>query len=155
MFQTTADDIIFSGHGVTIPEAGRVTRVPYNVEFYMFGPPGTCLSDNLGQLLEGGVFIHDLFIESHKTDSKVPLKPTILTFDYGSIPNLILHPPRDLNIGGMGVVPHLIGVEEPTHLQDLWQRLKPFQKPNKTLRVIWAACGSMSSKDEPMANGTA
>lgn len=38
MFQTTKDDIIFSGHGAALPNNGRVTRVPYGVEFYMFGP---------------------------------------------------------------------------------------------------------------------
>ena len=53
MIQTTKHDVVFSGHGAVLPEAGRVTRVPYGVEFYMFGPPGITITDALGQKLEG------------------------------------------------------------------------------------------------------
>ena len=31
MIQTTKNDVVFSGHGAVLPEAGRVTRVPYGV----------------------------------------------------------------------------------------------------------------------------
>ena len=54
MIQTTKHDVVFSGHGAVLPEAGRVTRVPYGVEFYMFGPPCITITDALGQKLEGG-----------------------------------------------------------------------------------------------------
>ena len=60
--------------------------------------------------------------------------------------------PRNLKIAGMGVVPHIIGVEANTHLHDLWQRLKPFLQPNRKIRVIWGACSSIGSSD-PSVDG--
>lgn len=152
MFQTTSDDVIFSGHGVTLPAAGRITRVPEGVDFYMFGPPGVSMTDKLGQMLEGGIYISNLFITSPKTRERTALKPTVLTSDSGSIPNLGLIAPRNLKIAGMGVVPHIIGVEANTHLHDLWQRLKPFLQPNRKIRVIWGACSSIGSSD-PSVDG--
>lgn len=152
MFQTTKDDVIFSGHGATLPEKGRLTHVPEGVEFIMFGPPGTCVTDNLGQMLEGGIYISNLFITSPKTKGRSSLSATKLTYASGGIPNLILAQPRDINVGGQGVVPHIIGVETPTHLQDLWPRLKPFRKAGKILRVIWAACSTIRNTD-PTADG--
>ena len=136
MFQTTNEDVIFSGHGATLPEKGRLTRVPEGVEFIMFGPPGTCITDNLGQMLEGGIYISNLFIISPKTQDRSPLSANKLTYASGGIPNLLLSEPRNINVGGQGVVPHIIGVETPTHLQDLWKRLKPFKKDGKIIRAI-------------------
>lgn len=89
---------------------------------------------------------------SDKTDTRSPLRPSVYKADYGDIPNLILEGPRQLNVGGQGVVPHVIGVEAPTHLHDLWSRIKPFQKPNETIRVIWAACSVMGN-ESPLADG--
>ena len=137
MIQTTKDDVVLSGHGSSLPEAGRVTRVPEGVEFYMMGPPGTTITDDLGQKLEGGIYISSLYISSPITKTKSSIKPTIVTSASGSIPNLALSAPRKLKIGGKGVVPHIIGVEEKTHLHDLWARVRPFIKPGKTLRVYW------------------
>lgn len=152
MFQTTKDDVIFSGHGATLPEKGQVTHVPYGVEFYMFGPPGTTITDNLGQMLEGGINITTLFITSPKTGDRIPLEPTVFKNGGGSIPNLLLAAPRQINVGGYGVVPHIIGVETPTHIQDLWPRLKPFIKSGQTLRVFWGACSTIGA-DDPEADG--
>lgn len=152
MFQTTSDDVIFSGHGETLLTAGHVTRVPEGVEFYMFGPPGVSITDKLGQKLEGRIRISKLFITSPKTGKKTALTPTVLTSDSGSIPNLGLLAPRNINIAGMGVVPHIIGVEANTHLHDLWPRVKPFLQPNRKIRVIWAACSTIGSND-PTVDG--
>ena len=52
----------------------------------------------------------------------------------------------------MGAVPHIIGVEADTHLDDLWRRVRPFIKQNKILRVIWAACSSLGV-DDPSVDG--
>lgn len=152
MFQTTTDDLILSGHGATLPDEHRETRLPVGVEFVMFGPPGTSITDNLGQMLEGGTYISNMFYISPKTGDRSPITPTILTSASGPIPNLSLSAPRDIEVGGMGVVPHIIGVEADTHLDDLWQRVKPFIKENKTLRVIWGACSSLGYED-PVADG--
>ena len=114
MFQTTKDDVIFSGHGTSWPEAGRVTRVPYGVQFIMFGPPGTRITDDLGQMLEAGLYISKLFIRSPKTGGKSPIVPSVFTAESGSIPNVSLKAPRNLDIGGAGIVPHIVGVEEET-----------------------------------------
>ena len=152
MIQTTKNDVVFSGHGAVLPEAGRVTRVPNGVEFYMFGPPGITITDALGQKLEGGIAISRLFITSPRTGSPSPLQPTIVTEASGAIPNLRLSAPRQLAIGGQGVVPHIIGVEAETDLTTLWQRLTPFRKQGQTLRVFWAACTSMGQTD-PVVDG--
>lgn len=152
MFQTTSEDVIFSGHGGTLPNKGHVTRVPYDVEFILFGPPGTSLSDELGQKLEGGIYISTLFIISPNTHERTPITPTIYTSKSGAIPNLILSDPRKLQVGGQGVVPHIVGVEGEAHLHDLWERLRPFIKKGKTLRVIWGACSTMGN-DDPLAHG--
>ena len=126
--------------------------MPYGVEFYMFGPPGTTITDNLGQMLEGGINITTLFITSPKTGDRIPLEPTVFKNGGGSIPNLLLAAPRQINVGGYGVVPHIIGVETPTHIQDLWPRLKPFIKSGQTLRVFWGACSTIGA-DDPEADG--
>ena len=148
MIQTTEQDVVFSGHGAVLPAEGIVTRVPSGVEFYTFGPPGTTITDHLGQMLEGGLPIRNLFIISPKTNQRSPLQPSVYTDKSGSIPNLLLESPRKLDIGGKGVVPHIIGVEKVTSLHDLWQRLKPFIKSGKTLRVFWGAC-SYITQDDP------
>ena len=152
MLQTTRDDVIFSGHGCTLPEKGQVTRVPLGVEFYMMGPPGVTLTDHLGQMLEGGLYITTLFITSPKTGGRSPLQPVVRRYQDGAIPNLALDAPRDIDVGGQGVVPHIIGVEAFTSLQDLWPRLKPFIKPNHTIRVFWGSCTSLGA-DGPEVDG--
>ena len=152
MFQTTADDVILSGHGATLPQDQRMTTVPDGVEFIMFGPPDSSITDQLGQMLEGGVYISDLFVTSPKTGDRSPLTPTVLTAASGNIPNLLLSGPRDIEVAGMGAVPHIIGVEADTHLDDLWRRVRPFIKQNKILRVIWAACSSLGV-DDPSVDG--
>lgn len=146
MIQTTADDVVFSGHGNTLPEAGQVTRVPYGMELILLGPPGSQITDHLGQLLEGGVPIYRLFIKSRMTGEASTVIHTVHTAETGSVPNLVLNPPRDLNIGGLGVVPHVIGVETPTSMHDLWPRARTFMKPGRTLRVFWAACHSIEKE---------
>ena len=64
MFQTTSDDIVLSGHGATLPQSAGVTKVPNGVEFITFGPPGSSITDQLGQMLEGGHYISNLFVTS-------------------------------------------------------------------------------------------
>ena len=59
---------------------------------------------------------------------------------------------RNIEIAGMGALPHIIGVEADTHLSDLWQRVTPFIKPNETVRVIWAACSTIDV-DDPSVDG--
>ena len=152
MFQTTSNDVVLSGHGATLPQNVRTTRVPNGVEFITFGPPGSSITDRLGQMLEGGTYISNLFVTSPRTNERSPLTPSIFTPASGNIPNLLLSGPRGIQVAGMGAVPHIIGVEAKTHLNDLWARITPFIKPNKTVRVIWAACSSISAND-PTVDG--
>ncbi|MGC6536102.1 MAG: putative adhesin [Candidatus Puniceispirillaceae bacterium] len=152
MFQTTSDDVVLSGHGATLPQNARTTKVPNGVEFITFGPPGSSITDQLGQMLEGGIYISNLFVTSPETNERSPLTPSAFTAASGDIPNLLLSGPRDIEIAGMGAVPHIIGVEADTHLGNLWQRVKPFIKPNRTVRVIWAACSSLGV-DDPSVDG--
>ena len=147
MFQTTQQDVILSGHGSTFPDKHKVTKVPDGVEFCMFGPPGTSITDNLGQMLEGGVYIRRIYLTSPKSGEEIELKPSVYTAKSGDIPNLMLHAPRGIAVGGQGVVPHVIGVEKATHLHDLWPRLKPFLRKGEVLRVIWAACSTLGTED--------
>ena len=154
MFQTTKDDVIFSGHGATDLGRGHETRVPEGVELYMFGPPGTALADHVQRMLEGGVLIRRLYLISPKTKEKSTIEPAVFTSRSGAIPDLILGDSHNTKIGQKGVVPHIIGVDHPTRLHDMWSLLTPFIKPGRTLRVMWAACsitGELS--DTPKVHG--
>ena len=121
LIQNTKDDVVFSGHGSTLTPAGKVTRVPSGVEFYLLAPPGAGITDRLGQALERGERITSLYIRSKMTMEFSPHRYAVYTDASGDIPNMALHPPRGLDISGT-VVPHIIGVEGITDLHDLWAR---------------------------------
>ena len=148
LIQTTSDDIVFSGHGSSLPAAGKVTRVPAGVEFYLLAPPGAGITNRLGQALERGERITTLYIQSKVTREFSPHRYAVYTSETGDIPNMVLHPPRGLEISGE-IVPHLIGVERETDLHDLWARAKPFIKPRAITRVFWAACSSLKPGGNP------
>ena len=143
MFQSTKDDVVFAGHGATLLGQGHETRVPEDVEFYIFGPPGTALADHVQRMLEGGVSIRRLYMLSPKTGATSTIKPTVYTHKSGPIPDLILGDSHKIKLGQKGVVPHIIGVDHPTRLHDMWPLLTPFKRSGRTLRVMWAACSTM------------
>lgn len=154
MFQTTKDDVVFAGHGATIVGRGHETHVPEGVEFYMFGPPGTALASHLQRMLEGGVLIRRLYLLSPKTRETSTIEPAVFTHQSGAIPDLILGDSHKIKLGQKGVVPHIIGVDHPTRLHDMWPLLTPFIKPGRTLRVVWAACSLTGElKDSPKVHG--
>lgn len=153
MFQTTRNDVVFSGHGSNLPRDAKLTRVPPEVEFITFGPPGSVMTENLGQLQKGGQAITKIFIISPVTNEKTYIQATSYKFESGDIPNLALWPPRDLEIAGKGAVPHIIVVEAETHLADLWPRLRPFRKRGQTLRVIWSACAALDQNSNQLVDG--
>lgn len=148
LIQTTSDDVVFSGHGSSLPAAGKVTRVPAGVEFYLLAPPGASITNRLGQALERGERITSLFIKSKITNQFSPHRYSVYTSDTGDVPNMVLHPPRGLDMSGQ-IVPHVIGVEKSTDLHDLWTRAKPFIDPRGTTRIFWAACSSMRHGRSP------
>ncbi len=148
LIQTTKDDVVFSGHGSTLPPAGKVTRVPSGVEFYLLAPPGAGITDRLGQALERGERITSLYIRSKMTMEFSPHRYAVYTDASGDISNMALHPPRGLDISGT-VVPHIIGVERITDLHDLWARARPFIDPRGTTRIFWAACSSLKIGGNP------
>lgn len=151
--QTTKDDVVFSGHGISRLANKRVTRVPEGVEFHLIAPPGASISDPLGHALEIGEYIKTLYLQSHITEEYSPHEYSTYTSKSGDVPNLVLFPPRDLDIFG-NIVPHLIGVEEPTNLHDLWARIHKFIVRNQTIRVFWAACSALNSNDCPYVTNT-
>ena len=84
LIQTTRDDVVFSGHGSTLPAAGKVTRVPAGVEFYLLAPPGAAITNRLGQALERGERITELFIRSGVTKQFSPHRHVVYTSATGS-----------------------------------------------------------------------
>ena len=110
LIQTVRDDVVFSGHGSTLPAAGKVTRVPAGVEFYLLAPPGAGITNRLGQALERGERITELYIRSSVTKQFSPHRHAVYTSATGDIPNMALHPPRGLDISS-NMVPHVIGVD--------------------------------------------
>ena len=79
-----------------------MTRVPYGVEFYMFGPPGITITDALGQKLKGVLpsrAYHHL--AAHRLS--VTLTADYCHRGFGGDTNLRLSAPRQLAIGGQGV----------------------------------------------------
>ena len=151
LIQTNGDDVVFSGHGSTMPPAGKVTRVPSGVEFYLLGPPGASITNRLGNALEAGDRITELFIRSGMTDEFSPHRYKVYTSKSGDVPNMVLHPPRGLDLSGK-IVPHIIGVEKNTDLHDLWARAKPFINPRATTRIFWAACSNLRGGDKPVVD---
>jgi hypothetical protein len=148
LIQTVRDDVVFSGHGSTLPAAGKVTRVPAGVEFYLLAPPGAGITNRLGQALERGERITELYIRSSVTKQFSPHRHAVYTSATGDVPNMALQPPRGLDISG-NIVPHVIGVERNTDLHDLWARARPFIDPRGTTRVFWAECSSIKAGGNP------
>ena len=133
--QTAPDDVIFSGHGSF--EFNGETAVPLGVEFWVLAPLGASIADSLGQSLENMDRIEKLGLKNPGSNDLINITPTI--YESGStVPNYILHAPRGIIIRPGG--PHIIGVETPTPLENLWARLDPFIKEDETIRVFWAAC---------------
>lgn len=145
--QTTALDVVVSGHGSVDLNDNGTTRVPVGAEFILLAPPGATITDHLGGKLEKGEYIDQLYL-SNASGSVIHHEPSRYN-QRQVIPNLVLHPPRDLNLGSG--VPHMMGVEAVTPIRDLFPRLEPFRsealKHGQVLKVYFAACSALTPND--------
>ncbi|HYS65152.1 MAG TPA: hypothetical protein VEN30_15285 [Paraburkholderia sp.] len=138
MIKATEIDWVISGHGSTLTSTQPpTTRVPAGMRLVLLAPPGTALTNRLGNALERGTAIdHVVLRQNGRSNAHEPA-----TYAAGAdVPNLTLHfiAPRDIAAGG---VPHIIGVAQDTTLDSLWSRIIPVQ--GKTVSVFWAACSNI------------
>ncbi|MCE2517094.1 MAG: hypothetical protein J4F41_04515 [Alphaproteobacteria bacterium] len=146
--QTTPLDVVVSGHGSVDLNDNGTTKTPVGVEFILLAPPGAVITDHLGGKLEKGEYIDQLYL-NNSSGHILPHEPARYT-QRQVIPNLVLHPPRDLQLGSG--VPHMIGVEVETPIRDIFPRLEPFRseslKHGQVLKVYFAACSALT-RDDP------
>ena len=140
--QTTANDVIFSGHG-KLATTATTTVVPAGIELWLLCPPGGELSNAAGQALENMTALRKLGLLPAPTKA-IP-NPTVLSpmlpIRYAAgktAPNYTLQPPNNLVLAPQG--PHLLGVTTDTLLSDLWVRAQVFVRAGTTVRCFWAAC---------------
>jgi hypothetical protein len=146
--QTTGEDVILSGHGALV--GGGATVVPAGVEFWVLAPPGASIADETGQALENTLKLTQLGIKNPHSEILVNNTPNFYKTG-AEVPDYTLYPPRGIVIDPNG--PHVIGVEKETLLSELWERVQPFIKPGKTIRVYWAACTAMAGAKNPVVIG--
>ncbi len=147
--KTTPDDAIFSGHGSLDVDGSEETTVPEGMEIWFLAPPGASISDHLGQALEAMKTIDKLAIVSPQNDDLTSTQPQVYKSGQ-KLPDYELHEPSGLKLKPNG--PHILGVSEATSLSALWERVKPFVKPDQTVRCFWAACTAIDGASNPVVD---
>lgn len=145
--QATKNDVVLSGHGSVEVGTGETT-VPGGFELVVLAPPGASISDRLGGMIERGEKVKKLKLPTG-TGSMIDFKPVVYKAGQRA-PNYVLHPPRGLAL--RPGVPHMLGVETATTLNDLWARVITFHRPGKTTRCFWCACAALDGAQNQMVD---
>lgn len=145
--QANKDDVVLSGHG-EVEIGGGETTVPGGFELVVMAPPGASISDRLGGMIERGEKIKNLKLPTG-AGGMANFDPVVYPAGKKA-PNYVLHPPRGLAL--KPGVPHMLGVEEATTLEKLWDRVKVFARPGKVTRVYWCACAAMDGAKNQMVD---
>ena len=156
--QTTADDVVISGHGGLAYDVQQ-TLVPVGFELWVMGPPGSAISENLGRMLESGAVINKLGICMTTGATGQPIvaednawiqaQPKIYAAG-GMAPDYTVGPP-DQGLVIQESPARIIGVVMDTRLSELWPRLQMYAVDNETIRVFWAACSSIYGTGKALA----
>lgn len=137
--QATKQDVVLSGHG-SVELGNGETTVPGDFELIVLAPPGASITDRLGGMIERGEKVKKLKL-STRASGWINFEP--LVYKAGrSCPNFVLHAPAGLTL--RPGVPHMLGVADAPPLSELWARVLTFRRVDKTTRVYWCACASIS-----------
>lgn len=145
--QATKQDVVLSGHG-EVEIGGGETTVPGGFELVVLAPPGASISDRLGGMIERGQKVKKLKLGTGNSGN-IDFAPVVYAAGKNA-PNYVLHPPRGLAL--RPGVPHMLGVEAPTPLEALWDRVKVFSRPGKVTKVYWCACAAMDGARNQMVD---
>jgi hypothetical protein len=145
--QATKNDVVLSGHG-SVEIGGGETVVPGGFELVVLAPPGASISDRLGGMIERGEKVKQFKLPTGASGA-IDFKPVVYKAGQKA-PNYVLHPPRGLVL--KPGVPHMIGVEAETSLEELWKRVKVFSRPGKVTKVFWCACAAMDGAQNQMVD---
>ena len=145
--QTTGDDVIFSGHGALVLLGKKTeTAVPKGIELWLLAPPAASIADASGQALESMQKITRIGIQNAPGEALSTMLP--IRYKAGEMaPNYVLQAPDGITLKPKG--PHVLGVTADTELANLWDRVTPFIKPDKTVRCFWAACTAIDGAGNP------
>lgn len=147
MIQATKNDVVLSGHG-EVELGGGETTVPGGFELVVLAPPGASISDRLGGMMERGEKVNKLKLPTG-TGGLIDFQPIVYPAGKKA-PNYVLHPPRGLAL--RPGVPHMLGVEAPTKLDQLWKRVTVFNQAGKVTRVFWCACAAIEGAKNQMVD---
>jgi hypothetical protein len=145
--QATKNDVVLSGHG-SVEIGGGETTVPGGFELVVLAPPGASISDRLGGMIERGEKVNKLKLPTG-SGQMIDFEPIIYPAGKRA-PNYVLHPPRGLAL--RPGVPHMLGVEKATSLNELWARVLTFSRPSKVTRCYWCACAAIDGAQNQMVD---